>query len=137
MILLDTDLLIEVLRGNPKVVGFVRNLESAGQVLGTTSINAAELYHGAERSTRRTDIKLTDDLLAGLHQVPFGPQGARRYGTLMATMQHLGKSMAKADGMIAALALENGGRLATLNVRDFRAVPRLEVLTPGKSASAS
>ena len=122
MILLDTDILIELLHGNPKVARFVKGLEQSGDTLGTTSINAAELYHGAERSKRKGDLVLTHELLARLHQVPFGPQGARRFGSLMATMQHLGKSMAKADGMIADLARGNGGQLEPLKGREFRTV---------------
>lgn len=41
-----------------------------------------------------------------------------------------GRPLAAGDAMIAAIALENGGRIATRNAKDFRRVAGLDVVTP-------
>lgn len=43
--------------------------------------------------------------------------------------ERLGRPMSVPDGMIAAIALVNGGRLATRNVRDFETTG-LDLISP-------
>ena len=54
---------------------------------------------------------------------------AAAYAALMANAEGLGRPMAMPDGMIAAIALVNGGRLATRNIRDFETTG-LELISP-------
>ncbi len=42
------------------------------------------------------------------------------YGEIMGKAVRRGIQMSVADGMIAAIAMINGGRLATRNVKDFK-----------------
>jgi hypothetical protein len=46
-------------------------------------------------------------------------QAALSYGEIMGTATREGHPMSTADGMIAAIAQVNGGRLATRNLTDF------------------
>jgi predicted nucleic acid-binding protein len=47
----------------------------------------------------------------------------------MGAAERTGKSMSAPDGMIAAIAQVNGGRLATRNLGDFRSTG-LELISP-------
>lgn len=51
------------------------------------------------------------------------------YGEIMGSAERQGAPMSAADGMIAAIAHVNGGRLATRNVADFRTTG-LELICP-------
>lgn len=128
MIVVDTDVLIDLVARREPSVSFLRRLRDAGEVLGTTSINAAELLRGAR--ARRGALEEATLILTALAEVPFGPLAARRFGSVMHALDRAGHRVPVVDGMIAAATLESGGRLVTRNVRDFRRVAGLEVLVP-------
>ena len=46
-------------------------------------------------------------------------EAAIAYGEIMGDAARKGRAMSAPDGMIAAIALINGGRLATRNLKDF------------------
>lgn len=56
-------------------------------------------------------------------------KAALAYGDLMGMATRQGRPMSVPDGMIAAIALVNGGRLATRNLRDFETVG-LSLISP-------
>lgn len=59
----------------------------------------------------------------------FNNDCAYAYGSLMAKAERAGRPMSVPDGMIAAIALVNGGRLATRNIRDFETTG-LDLISP-------
>ncbi len=71
---------------------------------------ANRLDHGLERLRRRFAGRI----------IPFTEEGALTYGEIMGKAVRRGIQMSVADGMIAAIAMINGGRLATRNVKDFK-----------------
>jgi predicted nucleic acid-binding protein len=56
-------------------------------------------------------------------------EAALAYGDLMGAASRQGHGMSAPDGMIAAIARINGGRLATRNLDDFRTTG-LELISP-------
>ncbi|HWG91323.1 MAG TPA: type II toxin-antitoxin system VapC family toxin [Candidatus Thermoplasmatota archaeon] len=130
MMVLDTDILIDFIRRVEPATTFVMRLHREGARLATTSINAAELLRGAQGSPEAR--AKAERLLAALEELPFDAVAAQRYGEIMAGLDRAGAPVARSDGLIAAAALAAGGSLVTRNVRDFRRVPGLQVVTPGK-----
>jgi hypothetical protein len=59
----------------------------------------------------------------------FTEEAALAYGEIMGAASRYGLGMSAPDGMIAAVARVNGGRLATRNLAHFRA-SRLELISP-------
>ena len=51
------------------------------------------------------------------------------YGEIMGAATRQGRGMSAPDGMIAAIARVNGGRLATRNLNDFSPA-NLELISP-------
>lgn len=126
-VVLDTDVLIDFLHKREPTTGFLAQLRAQGEALATTSVNAGELWRGARTPQARAAV---GRLLTALHDVPYGPRAARRFGVVMEALDRAGSPMGNVDGMIAAAALEAGGRLVTRNAKDFQRVPGLEVLAP-------
>jgi hypothetical protein len=60
---------------------------------------------------------------------PFTEAAALAYGDIMSAALQGGRPMTAPDGMIAAIARINGGRLATRNLPDFGATD-LELICP-------
>lgn len=128
MIVLDTDVLIDVVDQRDPAFSFVARLQKAGELVGTTSINTAEILRGVAPGSHAATRVAT--VIAALQEVPFGPAASRRFGTVMHAADRAGASLPVVDGLVAAAALEVGGRLVTRNARDFRKVPGLDVLVP-------
>jgi predicted nucleic acid-binding protein len=94
--------------------------------LALASVVIAEIAFGIQKI--RPDER-AKRLETGLHSwrqrlagriFPFTEEAALAYGEIMGQASRQGLRMSGADGMIAAVALVNGGRFATRNVRDFR-----------------
>lgn len=124
MILLDTDVLIDLRRKEPATLESLRALAEAGEEFGTTSLSVAEIMRGSHQNPPM--LATTIRILNGLVEVPFGPRAARRFGDIMHGLDRAGRSIPAIDGMIAAATLETGARLATRNRRHFDRVPGLQ-----------
>lgn len=125
MELLDTDTPIEVLRGNPRAVETFAT-QIVATTLGASAITAAELFHGAARSsdppTRTAEVKT---LLSQLEILPIDAAVAERFGVVKTDLQRQGQVIADFDLLIAATALVHAVTLVTHNTRDFIRIPGL------------
>ena len=124
MIFVDTNVISESLKKapNPAVLAWlVRN--DAELALPTVTI--AEVAFGIQkiRPDERAD-RLEQGLSRWRHRFAdriFGltEEAALAYGEIMGAATRQGRGMSAPDGMIAAIARVNGGRLATRNLNDF------------------
>jgi len=126
-VILDTDVMIDLLHKREPTTKFLGELRARGETLATTSMSAGELWRGARTPEAR---EMVGKLLTALHDVPFGPRAARRFGEIMEALDRAGNPISNTDGLIAACALEAGGRVVTRNGKEFKRVPGLEVLVP-------
>lgn len=99
----------------------------AGEVL-VSSVTAAELWYGVERSQHRLqDEKALRQFLMPLDVVPFDEEAAAFYGGVRASLERDGTPVGPLDTMIAAHALSLGAVLVTNNMREFSRVQGLHV----------
>jgi len=123
-ILLDTSVLIDVLRDRNQRREFLTRLVQQRHTPATTVLNIAELYAGM----RPREEGITESLLSGLMCLGVTPRAARLGGQLKYTWAKRGKTLALADSLIAAVALEEQCLLVTDNRRDFP-MPELQFFT--------
>lgn len=128
MIVLDSNVLIDIIDQREPAFSYGARLQREGALLGTTAINMAEVLRGVIPETRGAER--TAKVLAAFQELPLGPAASRRYGALMHALDRMGASVPALDGLIAAIALENGGRLVTQDAHHFAKIPGLEVLVP-------
>jgi tRNA(fMet)-specific endonuclease VapC len=122
--ILDSDHCIAILRGRLNLGDWV----SPTDILAVTTVNVAELVHGAHKSQRTArNMAQVDVLLAGVDILPFDEPAARRFGKLKADLEKAGISLAMADLQIAAIALYHQVPLVTHNQRHFNRVPGLNL----------
>ena len=114
-VLLDTTVLIDVLRGNPARHVVLSGLVIAGHTLATSAINIGEVYAGM----RPAEEQATSDFLSNLDCYPVTTAIAKRAGLLKYASARRGKTLTLADMMVAATALEHGLILMTDNRKDF------------------
>jgi len=114
--LLDTTVIIDVLRGVAARTALLERLLRAGNTLGCCAINVAEVYAGM----RPQEAPATDGLLRSLDYYAITWDIARRAGRLKYEEARRGRARTLADAIIATVALEHELILMTDNIRDFR-----------------
>jgi predicted nucleic acid-binding protein len=114
-ILLDTTVLIDLLRNRNRRRELLINLIEARHILTTTVLNVAELYAGMRAGERPG----TETLLGGLICLGISERAARLGGELKNTWAKRGRTLGLADTLIAAIAIEERCALLTDNHRDF------------------
>ena len=117
--LLDTDVLVEFLRGRPRAVEFLESLEGT---LLVSAVSVAELFAGA----RGKDEDAALETFLGAFEVPVDFDAGREAGGIRRTYgpRH---GTGLADAMIAASARSRGARLVSFNRRHFPFVNDLVV----------
>jgi predicted nucleic acid-binding protein len=114
-LLLDTSILIDVLRRKKQRREWLAELVRGGHTLSTTTLNIAEIYAGM----RPAEEGRTEALLGGLDLYELNGAGARLAGRLKNTWARKGHTLTLADTIVAAVAIERGCALLTDNRKDF------------------
>ena len=123
MILLDTDICIELLKGNKRILQ--RRDQYDGPV-GVCFMTIAELYYGAEKSRDPSkNMDTIEKLLITLEIVHTDIAILKRFGMIKAHLQKEGEPIADADILIASATLEKAERLITGNTRHFERIAGL------------
>jgi predicted nucleic acid-binding protein len=114
-LLLDTSVLIDVLRSRNRRREFLAEIVRAGHSLTTTTLNVAELYAGM----RPDEESKTEVFLEGLECFELTGAAARFAGKLKNTWARKGHTLALADTIVASVAIERRCTLLTDNRKDF------------------
>jgi predicted nucleic acid-binding protein len=121
-LLLDTTVLIDVLRDRNGRRELLADLARAGYSLSTSAINVTEVCAGM----RPGEEARTEAFLAGLDEYELGGREARAAGKLRMTWARKGRTLTLADAMVAAIAIEENCALLTDNSKGFP-MPELRV----------
>ena len=113
--LLDTTVLVYMLRGRQDVSRELDRLVTQGHLLATTAINVGEVYAGmmAHEKVR------TEQLFRSLDCYEISAAIGKRAGALKNEQARRGKTLSLADMIVAATALEHDLVLITDNRKDF------------------
>lgn len=130
MVLLDTDILIGLLRNNKEAVRVISNLLAKHIILFTTSINTAELYFGAHLSEKsQENLEAVEKLTKTINIIPFELNHSKIYGEIRSDLQKKGEIINELDIFIATIAIEKDLPIITRNVKHFERITKLKVDT--------
>jgi tRNA(fMet)-specific endonuclease VapC len=125
--LLDTNICIYLIRQKPSHVTEHLNAHAVGDI-GISSISAAELFYGVQKSKHRAqNEQALIQFLIPLAMVDFDRASAVAHGKIRAALQSRGTPIGSLDTLIAAHALSLGVTLVTNNIREFSRVPELKL----------
>ena len=128
-VVIDTDILIDLLRNITKVVDSIREMERKEYLLSTTIINAFELFHGAYKSKKHEEnLASTKKLLKRLIILKMGLRSAQNAGRIYAELEAKGQPIGLRDAMIGAIALTTGYTLATRDVEHLQKIKGLNLM---------
>lgn len=121
MILLDTNILIEVFKGNAAIIDSVSN--AGPENLSLSSITVMELYYGA---LNKLELQRIRKHLAAFRIVHIST-AISETATLLIERYAKSHNLQIPDALIAATALEIHSELLTLNVKDFQFISGLSL----------
>ena len=125
MIIFDTDVCIDLLRGNRNIL---LRREESDETVGVSFMTVAELYYGAEKSDNPSrNHTAVEQFLLSLEVIQSDTQILKRFGRLKAGLENDGVPLADADALIAATTLEKGTRLITSNTKHFERISELRI----------
>ena len=126
MYLLDSDTVIFLLRGDPKVT---KNLEAhAGDPKAISVITYGELLFGAKRSARPlANMARVRSVAELLPVIGVSPPVMETFASLKAELEQRGRKVDDFDLIIASTAIQLDYALVTNNTRHFRDIPGLRI----------
>ena len=123
MILADSDILIDALRGRSPARERIE-LELGTGRLATTVISVYELLSGARTDKERAKVEL---LLGALTPLPLDDAAARCAAQVDRALAETGQRLAPADTLIAGICLSRSAVLLTRNRKHFERVKGLSL----------
>lgn len=129
IVLLDTNILIYLIKHQPVEVAQRVDALSDDVRLGMSFITWAELLKGAERSSRKAEVLKRLDALSRQVGVlyPTGPAICRHYAEQFTRLKDAGTPIGANDLWIACHALAEDATLVTHNTREFQRIAGLRL----------
>ncbi len=116
MILVDTDVLIEILDvGSKKGEAALKKIEEAGEDIALTSLNLHEILFGLYKYANNSKI----EKILLLDVIDFTKNDAALSAKLEVKAEKKGNKAPRFDAMIAAVAINRGFKLFTFNKKHF------------------
>jgi tRNA(fMet)-specific endonuclease VapC len=129
--LIDASVLIAAERGQLDLEALLTT--QSQEEVALAAITTSELLHGIHRAARMTDRTkreaFVEQLLTHIPVVPFDLLVARVHARLWARLAARGLPVGAHDLLIGATAIATGARVATRDVRSFRQIPGLAIVS--------
>jgi predicted nucleic acid-binding protein len=125
-VILDSDVLIDLARGDARAVDLVDGLISQGERPAISIITEMELFLGARTKAEQRSVRQLVQRFEVLPTSEMISVRARKL-TVRYARSH---GLTIPDALIAATAIANRALLLTRNVRHFSFIPRLRVRAP-------
>ncbi len=126
MVVIDSDVLIAILRKKPDAGKFISSIKNT-QSPATTIINEFELLVGANLSANEDNTKQTEALLSDLTILALDKKAVKKASEIYAYLLKRGEKIEANDVFIAAIAITNNEALLTKNIRHFQRIPGLKI----------
>ena len=127
MIILDTDVLVNILRRKNRGEQWKDFLK--GKSIAFTSITAFELFLGAEISKKfDQNMQAIKSLIQQFPVLPLSIKSSYIAATIYSDLHKKGQMIELNDIYIAAVTLEHGAELATDNVNHYQRVSQLKII---------
>ena len=122
MILLDTNILIEILKNNHKTISLIETYKR--ETLYVSAISAMELYYGALNKKELEKLKHFIDLF----NIIYLSEEISKKSLEIILLYSKSHSLDIPDSLIASSAIINNLKIFTYNVKDFKFIDELELL---------
>lgn len=128
MVVLDTDILIGILRKDNNAIKKIELLEKTNKRFSTTSINTFELYYGALKSKHPVENLISvKKLLSDIQILEFDNFTASISAEFKLFLEKKGKPTQLLDLFIGSITRSSDDFLITKNKKHFKNIPDLKI----------
>lgn len=125
-VLIDTDVAIELMRGNAYTL---KCLQKCEEQLFLSSISVAELFFGAYHSQKvERNAQIVKRFIGELPRLTLTDMTGQIFGALKQHLRAKSTPVDTLDMLIASLAIENECKIATGNIRHFVKIEGLQLV---------
>ena len=125
--MLDTDILSEFLRGNPKVINRVdEHLKEYG-FISLSIITYCEILNGLLYKDARRQMARFEDFVALNKVIPLTLSMAKAAALIQSDLRKKGSEIGHTDTLIAGIAIISELQLVTNNTNHFKRIKGLEI----------
>ncbi len=126
MKILDSDMLIAILRGDKEAIKKFELIKEE-DFIATTIFNVQEILFGAYISTRKENISEAKKLSESLSILEYDKPSMRETVNIMTQLQSKGSHIGLIDEMISGICISNDASIITRNVKHFSKIENLKV----------
>lgn len=124
--LLDTNIFIALLRGNPRIAERVRARPTKS--IGVSMVTVYELRVGVEKSREpEKNARFLEDALAPFAVLPFDESASIQSAKIRSHLERQRQGIGPYDTLIAGHSRSIHAELVTANTREFSRVPDLKI----------
>ena len=126
--LFDTDILVDILRGEQSIALKIRQI---GIILGDISISTLtvfELMEGAYLSNSESELATTINIINGIRNIEINREIASEAGKISSLLKRKGRAIGVGDILIGATAIAGNRTLVTRNIKHFSHIPNLKII---------
>jgi len=124
---LDTDIIIDYLRGKEYAKGLVEKLQLRFDQVAITAITMYELLVGVEYMDGKDRAKV-ETIINTSNVLSFNEEASRESAKVSAELKKSGKQIGIADVLIAGICIHSDSFLLTKNIEHFHRIAKLQVL---------
>ena len=125
--ILDTDILSEFLRGNPKVINKVDDHLKEYGFISLSIITYYEILNGLLYKDARKQLTRFEDFIALNKVIPLTLRMAKTAAAIQADLRKNGTEIGHTDTLIAGIAITSELQLVTNNTDHFKRIKGLEI----------
>lgn len=126
MVCLDSDIIIDALRNEKKIVEKVMQLRK-DTYLTTTSINTFELLKGIFHTKNEKEKTGLQKFLVSIKMIPFNFEAPQKAAEIFEALRSKGQPIELTDVMIATICMSNNEYLLTKNSKHFAKIEGLKL----------
>lgn len=125
--MLDTDILSEFLRGNPKVISKAEEYLKEYGLISLSIITYYEILNGLLYKDARKQLTKFENFVALNKVIPLTTRMAKAAAVIQADLRKKGIPIGHTDTLIAGIAITNKLQLVTNNTDHFKRIKGLEI----------
>lgn len=128
MIVIDTSVAVDFLRGEKQTVSRLRSVHSEGTAIGLTSVSLFELLHPLRHRKLREEERKVRSFAHQLSLLVLDSEAADESAEIMGSLMRAGQSVNALDVFIAGTAVANGAENLLSYDDDFQKISKVSDL---------
>ena len=128
MILIDTTVAIDFLRGERKTVSRIKSIQARADSIGMSSLSLFELLHPLRHRKLEEQERAVRSFVHQLSLLALDSEAADESAEIMGALLRIGQPVNALDVLIAGTAIANGAEMILSNDEDFQKIAKVSDL---------